>query len=95
MPKSRKKALEDDLKAKQKEMLEIADIYLQALRSPEKLSEAPINQIASALGTLLDKAMRLNSDEPVKQEVTLADMLAAAWMRRTEERGKKDANETI
>ena len=33
----------------------LIELYMKELSRPEKLAEAPINQIASALGTLVEK----------------------------------------
>lgn len=38
-------------------------LYMKELSSPEKLEHAPINQIASALGTLVEKFGKCASSE--------------------------------
>ena len=51
MEKEKKDLIEKNRKRAEK----IIQMYMKELSSPEKLANAPINQIASALGTLIEK----------------------------------------
>lgn len=48
----------------QSELCKIADMYLDELSNREKLEGAPLNQIASALGTLIEKFTKNFGGEP-------------------------------
>ena len=59
-----KKSEKNDLIEKNRARAQkLIKLYMKELSRPEKLDEAPINQIASALGTLVEKFGKGQRDE--------------------------------
>lgn len=55
MRKKKQKNLRAHMDELQGKLCDVVDMYLSELSSREKLENAPINQIASALGVLIEK----------------------------------------
>ncbi len=43
------------IRAKKVEVCDMVDRILEELKNPERISNAPVNQLSSVMGTLLDK----------------------------------------
>ena len=55
MRKKKQKNLRIHMEELQGKLCDVVDMYLSELSSREKIENAPINQIASALGVLIEK----------------------------------------
>ena len=55
MRKKKQKNLRVHMEELQGKLCDVVDLYLSELSSREKIENAPINQIASALGVLIEK----------------------------------------
>jgi transposase-like protein len=66
---------------------DLIDLYLTALIAPDKIEKATVNQLSTALGTVIDKftmkGISDNADE--EKPLSLADMIIAAYNRNLEE----------
>ena len=58
-----KKENNDLIEKNKKRAEKLIRLYMRELSRPEKLEAAPINQIASALGTLVEKFGKCESEE--------------------------------
>ena len=63
MRKNRQKNLRAYMEELQGKLCDIVDMYLNELSCREKLENAPINQIASALGVLIEKFTKNAPDD--------------------------------
>lgn len=64
MSRKKQKSLKGYIENVQGDLCKIVDIYLSELSNPEKIEGAPINQIASALGTIIEKFTKNSGSEP-------------------------------
>ena len=66
----KKSSISEFMEEKNAEICDIIDTYLSVLSDSERISAAPLNQIASALGTVIDKFTKnaQNSDDNGKME---------------------------
>ncbi len=62
MRKKKQKNLRLHIEELQGKLCDVVDMYLSELSSREKLENAPINQIASALGVLIEKFTKNTAD---------------------------------
>ena len=62
MRKKKQKNLRLHIEELQGKLCDVVDMYLSELSSREKLENAPINQIASALGVLIEKFTKNSAD---------------------------------
>ena len=63
MSKKKQKNLRAYMEQLQGKLCDIVDMYLGELSSREKLENAPINQIASALGVIIEKFTKNAADQ--------------------------------
>ena len=63
MRKKKKKNLRVHMEELQGKLCDVVDMYLSELSSREKIENAPINQIASALGVLIEKFTKNAPDD--------------------------------
>jgi len=70
------------LETRKDRICRLIDLYLDGLGDPEKIAAAPINQLASALGTVLDKLAKTGETGDGKKSVslTLRDV-PEEWLR--------------
>ncbi len=69
------KSLHKHIEDVQSDMCSLIDLYIKALADKEKIENAPINQIASALGVIVEKFtknIRAGSDTGKIQELIAA-----------------------
>ena len=52
-----------------KEVCELIDTYLDIMSDPERLERAPLNQIASSLGVIIDKFTKSGGKEKGNEEL--------------------------
>ena len=64
---------------------EIIGIYLMALKNPEKVEQATLNQITTALGTLIDKWAMVNGTGTNEQTESHNALIDAIRMRSNED----------
>lgn len=72
MSRKKKKNLQVHLDELQGKLCDVVDMYLSELSSREKIENAPINQIASALGVLIEKFTKnaaANQDNGMLEEL--------------------------
>lgn len=62
MRKKKQKNLRVHMEELQGKLCDVVDMYLSELSSREKIENAPINQIASALGVLIEKFTKNTAD---------------------------------
>ena len=62
MADTKKGSQQDIIEKNRKKAAKVIKLYMDELLRPEKFSEAPINQIASALGTLVEKFGKLERE---------------------------------
>ena len=67
---SKKSSISEFMEEKNSEICDIIDTYLSVLSDSDRISAAPLNQIASALGTVIDKFTKnsQSSDDNGKME---------------------------
>ena len=70
--------------ARKKDVCEIIDILLAAIRDPDKIAAAPLNQIATAMGIIIDKYTANEITLPGSKSSSLAGTIMAAYERRKE-----------
>ena len=58
--KKKEKSFSEYIEAQTGEFYKLLDLYLEILGSREKLEASPINQIASAFGTIIEKFTAIN-----------------------------------
>ena len=63
MRRKKQKNLRVHIEELQGKLCDVVDMYLSELSSREKLENAPINQIASALGVLIEKFTKNAADD--------------------------------
>ena len=63
MRKKKQKNLRVHMEELQGKLCDVVDMYLSELSSREKIENAPINQIASALGVLIEKFTKNAPDD--------------------------------
>lgn len=63
-----KNTSDDFLEKSRKRAQKLIELYMKELARPERLEDAPVNHIASALATLVDK---FGKDESKKEDNTL------------------------
>lgn len=59
------RVISDYIKSKKPEVCRLVDTILKELSSPDRISSAPINQLSSVMGTMLDK---FGSDEKSEKD---------------------------
>ena len=73
----------------------IIDTYLEALADPEKLENASLQQIATALGIVIDKFISNPSKHQIDKQRIDIDLQRFELEKRRSESGKEESNELL